>query len=1078
MNIHNPRVNPSNLLVNADTHSYFRSNNHLKFSERIHLLCKTIFQSFLNLFFNYLEKEQLQSQWREIFWGQKEITIPKFIASRLASSDISLTSSSQTLCDAPPFSTRTRTQETMDNLEDENKLLLNPLTHPEELNASEDTFPKKIESSTQPSVFFSSSPELRKTRTQETMDNLEDENKLLLNPLTHPEELNASEDTFPKKIESSTQPSVFFSSSPELRKTRTQETMDNLEDENKLLLNPLTHPEELNASEDTFPKKIESSTQPLGFFSSLQEHRRTLTQETIDKLEDENKLLLNFLINLEALNALENTSLKEIESSTQPSGFFSSPQEHRRTLTQETIDKLEDENKLLLNFLINLEELNALENTSLKEIESSTQPSVCFSSPQELRRTRTQESIDKFEDENKLLLNPLTHPEELNALENTSLKEIESSTQPSVCFSSPQELRRTRTQESIDKFEDENKLLLNPLTHPEELNALENTSLKEIESSTQPSVCFSSPQELRRTRTQETMDNLEDENKLLLNPLTNPKALKALEDTFSREIESSTQPSDFVSSPQELRRTRTQETMDNLEDENKLLLNPLTNPKALKALEDPSPKKMELSPQPSICFSSPQKFKLRFQDETSLNTSYSQLALLREKSPYFKSLWSGNFRETLQDPLTLTQTEFTHLLNCLKYSFPFVPLEDILSLIQLADYYQLSEVEKKLEKQLIEAYKSQKLEPFNSSEDSLLELKALLNFAQQYRLNVLKSYLVDSLLNQTSQLTEFEKILKYFSNEIEELNFSKNIFLTDAHLLALKNCKNLKVLHLQKCHNLTDAGLAHLAPLMALQHLNLAECNKITDAGLAHLRPLVALTHLNLKWCRNLTDAGLAHLTSLVALKYLDLSYCSNFTDAGLTHLTPLVALQHLDLDCCRNFTDAGLAHLRPLVALTHLNLSWCHDFTDAGLAHLTPLVALQYLNLSLCWRLTDAGLAHLTPLVALTHLDLSSCNHLTDAGLAHLTPLVALQHLDLNSCKKLTDAGLAHLTPLVALQHLNLSWCDKLTDAGLAHLTPLVALQDLYLYSCENFTEVGLAHFKSSVASLHLNLKWCKRFQ
>ncbi|KIC71282.1 BTB/POZ domain-containing protein [Candidatus Protochlamydia amoebophila] len=574
------------------------------------------------------------------------------------------------------------------------------------------------------------------------------------------------------------------------------------------------------------------------------------------------------------------------------------------------------------------------------------------------------------------------------------------------------------------------------------------------------------------------MDNLEDENKPLLSPLTHPEELNALEDTFSREIESSTQPSVCFSSPQELRRTRTQETMDNLEDENEPLLNLLINLEALNALEDPSPKKIESSPQPSICFSSPQKFKLRFQDGTSLNTSYSQLALLREKSPYFKSLWSGNFRETLQDPLTLTQTEFTHLLNCLKYSFPFVPLEDILSFIQLADYYQLSEVEKKLEKQLIEAYKSQKLEPFNSSEDSLVELKALLNFAQQYRLNVLKSYLVDSLLNQTSQLTEFEKILKYFSNEIEELNFSKNIFLTDAHLLALKNCKNLKALHLQECPNLTDAGLAHLTPLVTLQHLDLSYCSNFTDAGLAHLRPLVALQHLNLSWCDKLTDAGLSHLTPLVALKYLNLRYCSNFTDAGLAHLTSLVALQHLDLSYCGNLTDAGLAHLRPLVALTHLNLRWCHNFTDAGLAHLTPLVALQDLNLNLCWKLTDAGLAHLIPLVALQHLDLSSCKKLTDAGLAHLTPLVALQHLDLSSCKKLTDAGLAHLTPLIALQHLDLSYCENLTDAGLAHLTPLVALQDLYLYFCENFTEVGLAHFKSLVASLHLNLKWCKRSQ
>ncbi|KIC71750.1 hypothetical protein DB44_DA00040 [Candidatus Protochlamydia amoebophila] len=96
-----------------------------------------------------------------------------------------------------------------------------------------------------------------------------------------------------------------------------------------------------------------------------------------------------------------------------------------------------------------------------------------------------------------------------------------------------------------------------------------------------------------------------------------------------------------------------------------------------------------------------------------------------------------------------------------------------------------------------------------------------MNFAQQCQLNILKNYLeftvVSALLNQTSQLTEFEKILKFFSNEIETLNFSENTYLIDAYLLTLKNCKNLKVLHLQECHDLTDAGLAHLTPLVALQ---------------------------------------------------------------------------------------------------------------------------------------------------------------------------------------------------------------------------------------------------------------------
>ncbi|KIC71004.1 F-box/LRR-repeat protein 14 [Candidatus Protochlamydia amoebophila] len=386
---------------------------------------------------------------------------------------------------------------------------------------------------------------------------------------------------------------------------------------------------------------------------------------------------------------------------------------------------------------------------------------------------------------------------------------------------------------------------------------------------------------------------------------------------------------------------------------------------------------------------------LKFQDGTSRIIPNSQLSLLKEKSSYFKDLWSGNFQETLQTPLALTQKEFTKLLNCLDVDFK-IPLKKICSFIQLADHYQLTEVVKNLEQQLLDAYKFKKFELFNSSEDSLIKLKELLNFAQQYQLTNLKNYLeltvVSSLLKQASHLNEFKKILNHFSNEIETLNFSEKGSLTDTHLLALKNCKNLKELYLNQCYRITDTGLAHLTPLVALQHLNLSRCLNLTDAGLAHLTSLVALEHLNLSWNKKLTDAG-------------------------LVHLSPLTALQDLNLSCCYNLTGAGLAHL-------------------------TPLVALQYLNLRECWNLTDAGLAHLTSLITLKYLDLSECSNLTDAGLAHLTSLVNLQHLNLNKCSNLTDAGLAHLTSLVALKQLYLPGCHKLTSAGLAHLTPSMTLR------------------------------------
>jgi hypothetical protein len=47
----------------------------LGITERLVLLSKTIFQSFLNLFFNSIDKSQLQRQWKEIYQGQKDVNL-------------------------------------------------------------------------------------------------------------------------------------------------------------------------------------------------------------------------------------------------------------------------------------------------------------------------------------------------------------------------------------------------------------------------------------------------------------------------------------------------------------------------------------------------------------------------------------------------------------------------------------------------------------------------------------------------------------------------------------------------------------------------------------------------------------------------------------------------------------------------------------------------------------------------------------------------------------------------------------------------------------------------------------------
>ncbi|WP_155117215.1 BTB/POZ domain-containing protein, partial [Candidatus Protochlamydia amoebophila] len=198
-----------------------------------------------------------------------------------------------------------------------------------------------------------------------------------------------------------------------------------------------------------------------------------------------------------------------------------------------------------------------------------------------------------------------------------------------------------------------------------------------------------------------------------------------------------------------------QEINDLLVDENNGLDNPLPKLEETSAPTIPAPVPSPIS----------EEFQLSFQEGTSLTISHSQLALLREKSLYFKILWSGNFQETLQHPLDLTKKDFTLLLNCLTNPKFKIPLEEIISAIQLADYYELTEVVKNLEEQLIDGYKLQRFESFNSTEESLVRLKEILSFAHRYQLNRLKNYLeftvVSALLNQNFQLVDFEKIINH-----------------------------------------------------------------------------------------------------------------------------------------------------------------------------------------------------------------------------------------------------------------------------------------------------------------------------
>ncbi|KIC70900.1 hypothetical protein DB44_FK00050, partial [Candidatus Protochlamydia amoebophila] len=90
---------------------------------------------------------------------------------------------------------------------------------------------------------------------------------------------------------------------------------------------------------------------------------------------------------------------------------------------------------------------------------------------------------------------------------------------------------------------------------------------------------------------------------------------------YSYLLVNTTPPSDYQS----------QEISDPPGDEDNSLVNPLVN---LEETGDPNIQVPDFS-------SSSQEFQLSFQEGTFLTISHSQLAMLREKSLYFKTLWSG-----------------------------------------------------------------------------------------------------------------------------------------------------------------------------------------------------------------------------------------------------------------------------------------------------------------------------------------------------------------------------------------------------------------------------------------------------
>jgi serine/threonine protein kinase/uncharacterized membrane protein len=266
------------------------------------------------------------------------------------------------------------------------------------------------------------------------------------------------------------------------------------------------------------------------------------------------------------------------------------------------------------------------------------------------------------------------------------------------------------------------------------------------------------------------------------------------------------------------------------------------------------------------------------------------------------------------------------------------------------------------------------------------------------------------------------------------VHLSGNNQVTDAGLVAFKDCKNLTTLELDGCRQITDAGLARFNDCKNLTSLDLHD-TRVGDAGLAHFKDCKAMTELHLTRTK-VSDAGLAHfkdcknLTSL----YVD---GTPVGDASLIHFKDCKNLTSLNLNDTR-VSDAGLCHFQDCKNLTHLDLARTR-VSDMGLAHFRDCKNLTELHLD-GTRVGDAGLIHFKDCKNLTSLKLNK-TRVSDAGLIHFKDCKALTELNL-ARTRLSDVGLAHFKDCKNLENLHLDG-TQVGDAGLAQLKgiPLTVL-------------------------------------
>ncbi|XP_052864502.1 uncharacterized protein LOC128271106 [Anopheles cruzii] len=201
---------------------------------------------------------------------------------------------------------------------------------------------------------------------------------------------------------------------------------------------------------------------------------------------------------------------------------------------------------------------------------------------------------------------------------------------------------------------------------------------------------------------------------------------------------------------------------------------------------------------------------------------------------------------------------------------------------------------------------------------------------------------------------------------MREVNLSGNNSPTVAvafEVLA-RNCRNVRVLNLARCHWIDDSNLfPFLQDNHRLSKINISDCPKVTTRS---MQPVIIackqLTTLKLAHCHWLTIGAIEALTlHHTKIQELDVSYCATLNERCISvFLLNCRTLRTLSLANVPAVTDNLLfAIAKHSKLIKHLNLIGCYMITDRGIGALALCCKeLESLMVRECPHVTERSLA------------------------------------------------------------------------------------------------------------------------